>query len=66
MSKTILSLILYFIVVGCIKCDYYSSISGLETLLRVENHYLWAIGKHLVEVERLQTELDRYVLAWYN
>ncbi|XP_061396385.1 prolyl 4-hydroxylase subunit alpha-1-like [Musca vetustissima] len=56
--RRILSLIFYFISVGNIKCnDYYTSISGLETLLMVENHYHWALIEHIDEVERLKSGL---------
>ncbi|XP_075161943.1 uncharacterized protein LOC142234657 [Haematobia irritans] len=54
--------ILFLINTTKIKCDYYTSVSGLELLLAVENMYMEYLEKHLQEVEEIHKELERALI----
>ncbi|XP_013100844.1 prolyl 4-hydroxylase subunit alpha-2-like [Stomoxys calcitrans] len=54
--KPILNLVLLLSAFVHIKCDFYSSVSGLENLLAVEENYLNSLEKHLQQVEKVHNE----------
>lgn len=57
--KNIFNLFVIFAIVGKAYCDFYTSISGLEELLAVEDHYMKAMEKHLVEMETVHNQFKR-------
>ncbi|XP_011292636.1 prolyl 4-hydroxylase subunit alpha-2-like [Musca domestica] len=54
--KNIFNLFVIFTIFGIAYCDFYTSISGLEELLAVEDHYMKAMEKHLVAMETVHNQ----------
>ncbi|XP_075148853.1 prolyl 4-hydroxylase subunit alpha-2-like [Haematobia irritans] len=44
-----------------IKCDYYTSVSSLDTLLSAEKYYMSSLEKHLQEVQRAHSDFESFL-----